>query len=126
MTALFESFSLMFIHDVFSLLISTYLLFSQIGKPVLDNWPVTFLNTMVKVLSACVAENITHAVEMHGILLRNHLGSRPGCTTTDSLHYVVKFVNNTWRRKEVVRALFLNIKSTFPSIILDWLVHNMR
>jgi len=36
MTALFESLSLMIIHDVLSLLILTYLLFSQIGKPILD------------------------------------------------------------------------------------------
>jgi len=37
MTALSESFSLTIICDVFSLLISTSLLFSQIGKPILDN-----------------------------------------------------------------------------------------
>src|SRR5882724_7783300 len=36
MTALFKSFSLMIIHDVFSLLILTYLQFIQVGKPVLD------------------------------------------------------------------------------------------
>jgi len=39
MTALFESFSLTFIHDVLSLLTSTYLLFSRVGKPILDNRP---------------------------------------------------------------------------------------
>jgi len=37
MTALSESLSLMIIRDVFSLPILTYLLFSWIGKPVLDN-----------------------------------------------------------------------------------------
>src|SRR5882724_3132813 len=36
MTALSESFSLMIICDIFSLPISTFLLFSQIGKPILD------------------------------------------------------------------------------------------
>ena len=44
----------------------------------------------------------------------------------DSLHYVTKFVKDAWRRKEVVSALFLDIKSAFPSVVLDWLVHNMR
>jgi len=38
MTALSESFYLTFIHNVFSWLISTHLLFSQIGKPILDRW----------------------------------------------------------------------------------------
>src|SRR5882724_5034407 len=37
MTALSESFSLMIICDVFSLLILTSLLFSRVGKPILDN-----------------------------------------------------------------------------------------
>src|SRR5882724_3338503 len=36
MTALSESFYLMSIHNVFSWLISTFLLFSRIGKPILD------------------------------------------------------------------------------------------
>ena len=79
--------------------------------------PVTLLNTMANVLSACVAENITHTAEMHGILSNNYFGSRPGHTTMDTLHYVVKFVKDAWRRKEVVSALFPNIKSTFPSIV---------
>jgi len=45
MTALSESLSLMIICDVFSLSIPTYLLFSQIGKQILDirlyiGWPI--------------------------------------------------------------------------------------
>src|SRR5882724_8481299 len=39
MTALSESFYLMSIHNIFSWLISTLLLFSRIGKPVLDTGP---------------------------------------------------------------------------------------
>ena len=39
MTTLFESLSLMLIHDVFSRLIPTYLLFSWIRKPILDRDP---------------------------------------------------------------------------------------
>ena len=39
MTALSESSSLTIICDVFSLPISTYLLFSQVGKPILDSGP---------------------------------------------------------------------------------------
>ena len=63
------------------------------------HWPVTLLNTIIKVLSACVAEDLTHVIETHGILLSNHFGSRPGHTTMDSLHYIAKFVKDAWRRK---------------------------
>src|SRR5882724_2229870 len=41
MTALSESFYLTSIHNVFSWLISTFLLFSQIRKPILDRGPQT-------------------------------------------------------------------------------------
>src|SRR5882724_2480076 len=46
MTALSKSFSLMIICDVFSLLLLTSLLFSQVGKPVLDT---SFCNACAKV-----------------------------------------------------------------------------
>src|SRR5882724_3141024 len=45
---------------------------------------------------------------------------------TDSLHYVTKFMKDAWRRKEMVSALFLDIRSAFPSVVLEWLVHDMR
>ena len=56
----------------------------------------------------------------------NHFGCRLGRTTSDSLHYVSKFTKDTWRKGEVVSALFLNIRSAFPSVILKRLIHDMR
>ena len=46
--------------------------------------------------------------------------------TTDSVHFVTKFVKDAWRRGKVVSALFLDIKSAFPSVLLDRLIHDMR
>ena len=37
-------------------------------------WPVAILNTIMKVLSACVTEDLTHAIKTHDLLLRNHSG----------------------------------------------------
>ena len=37
--------------------------------------PVALLNTIVKVLSACIAEDLTHMVKKHGLLLNNHFGA---------------------------------------------------
>jgi len=109
---------------------SVMVILRKLGKPdyMLPNahWPVALLNTMAKVLSACMAEDINHAIETQGLLSNNHFGSRAGWTTTDSLHYITKFVKDAWRRKEVVSALFLDIKSAFPSVVLDRLVHDMR
>jgi len=87
---------------------------------------VALLNTIGKVLSECVAEDLTSAVKEHGLLPSNHFRCRPSRITMDSLHYVTKYVKDTWRRKEVVSTLFLDIKNAFPSVVIDQLVHNMR
>ena len=50
MTALFESLLLMIICDVFSVLIPTYLLFSQVGKHIIDK-PVEYRGGMTGVNS---------------------------------------------------------------------------
>src|SRR5882724_5636417 len=63
--------------------------------------------------------------ELHGLLTNNHFGCCLGRSTLDSLNYVVKFVKDAWRKGQVVSALFLDIKSTFMSVILSQLVHDM-
>ena len=108
---------------------STTMVLRKPGKPnyTLPNMhqPIPLLNTMVKILLACIAEDLLHMTEVHGLLPDNHFGCRPGRTTTNLLHYVVKYIKDSWRRNEVVSALFLYVKSAFPSLVLAWLVHNM-
>jgi len=88
--------------------------------------PIALINSIAKILSACVSEDLTAMAELSQLLPANHFGCRPGRTTSDSLHYVTKFTKDTWRKGEVVSALFLNIKSAFPSVRLKRLTHDMR
>jgi len=79
-----------------------------------------------KILSACIVEDLACMAKAHGLLPANQFGCHLGRTTAESLHYVTKFVKDTWRKGEVVSVLFLDIKSAFPSINLDHLIHDMR
>ena len=88
--------------------------------------PIALLDTIAKILSACIAEDLTKLAELHDILPENHFGCRPGRASTDALHYTVPYIKNAWRRGEVVEALFLDIKAAFPSVLLEQLIHNMR
>ena len=88
------------------------------------HWPIALLNTVVEVLLACIVEDLARLAELHSMLPDNHFGCQPGRTTTDSLHFMTKYVKDTWRRGEVVSTLFLDIK--IPSILLNQLTHNMR
>ena len=42
------------------------------------------------------------------------------------LHYVVAAAKDTWQRGKVLGVLFLDIRGVFPTVILEWLLHDMR
>ena len=52
---------------------------------------IALLNTISKVLSACVAEDPTYHAEKLGLLPTHQYGGRPGCTTTDTIHTLAQF-----------------------------------
>ena len=81
---------------------------------------------LAKVLSSCIAETLVHHSMRQHLLPSTHFGGLPRRSTTDSLHLVVKFIKDAWRRNEVVSALFLDVKGAFPSISVKKLIHNLR
>ena len=86
--------------------------------------PIALLDTITKVLSSCIAKDLTKFSKIHSLLPPNHFSCRPGRTTTDALHYLTSYMKDAWRRNKVVGALFLDIK--VPSVILDTLLASMR
>lgn len=88
--------------------------------------PIALLNTIAKILSSCVAEDLAHMAETHGMLPPTHFGGRPGRTTTDSLHLTTKWIHDQWRSKRVASALFLDISGAYPNVVIPKLIHNMR
>jgi hypothetical protein len=88
--------------------------------------PIALLNTMCKLLTAIIAEQVTLLTERHNLLPNMHFGGRPGRTTTDSLHILETTVKNAWRNKKVASILFLDIEGVFPNAVTDRLAHNMR
>ena len=93
----------------------------KLGKPRYDipkaYCPVALVNTIAKLLSAIVAEDITQLTEKHQLLPANHFGGWPGQSTTDSLHLLVDTIKATWRHKQVASALFLDIEGAFLNAV---------
>jgi len=100
----------------------------KLGKPNSNKLgtyqPIALINTIAKILSACMTEDLTDMAKIHQLLPANHF--RQGWTTTDSLHYIAKFTKDAWRKGEVVSTLFLDIKGAFPSVIITCLIYDMR
>jgi hypothetical protein len=81
---------------------------------------------MAKVLTAMVAEDISHLVEKHQLVPMMHFGGRPSQTTTDALHYLIHKVKEAWRENKVASILFLNVEGAFPNAVTDRLLHNLQ
>ena len=88
--------------------------------------PIALLDVIAKVLSSCVKETLLFFAEKLGLLADTQFGSRAGRTTTDSIHLVVNFVKDAWRRGDEVAGLFLDIKGAFPNTVVARLLHDMR
>lgn len=88
--------------------------------------PIALLDTLSKILSACVAESLVYGAEKHDLLPPTQFGGRPGRTTTDALHLLVDRIKSAWRRGNVMSIMFLDIKSAFPSVVPERLIHDMR
>lgn len=102
----------------------------KLGKPsykvVKAYQPIALINTLWKVLTAILAEQLTHCAEKHQLLLKHHFGGRPGHTTTDAMHLLTYKIKSAWRKGKVAVVLFLNIEGAFPNTVPSKLIHNMR
>ena len=100
------------------------------GKPRYDvpkaYQPIALVNTITKLLSSIVMEDISHLTEKHQLLPANHFRGCPGHCTADSLHLLVDTVKAAWCRKQVVSTLFLNVEGAFPNAVTKQLLHNLR
>ena len=87
--------------------------------------PIALLNMMWKVLMVIVADQLTFTMEKHQLLLANHFGGRPRCTTTDTMHLLANMIKASWRVGKVTSALFLDIEGAFPNTVPSHLEHNL-
>ena len=59
-------------------------------------WPIALMNTIGKLLSALVAEDMSYMCEKYCLLPDTHFGSRPGKNTSNAMHYLVNKVKGAW------------------------------
>ena len=83
------------------------------------------MNTLGKLLSAIVAEDLSFMCEHYALLPDNHFGGRPGRCTTDAMHLLVHRIKAAWRRRNVAAILFLDVEGAFPNAVSACLLHNM-
>ncbi|TFY73649.1 hypothetical protein EWM64_g10363 [Hericium alpestre] len=109
---------------------STTTILRKPGKPDYTKpgaWqPIALLNTIGKILSSVVADDLMSMAEHLDLLPPTHFGCRVGCSTTDVLHYITNYASDAMKKGKFACGLFLDIKGAFPSMNVDQLTHDMR
>ena len=88
--------------------------------------PIALLNTLGKLFSSIVADDLSHFCETREVLPRNQFGGRPARTTSDSMLLLTHIIKEKWRQKKVASVLFLDVQGAFPNVVKEMLIHNMR
>ena len=87
---------------------------------------IALLNTMGKLLTAIISEQLTCYMEKYSLLPPTHFGGRPGRTMTDALHTLLYRIKEACKKCPVVSVLFLNIEGAFPNAVNEQLIHNLK
>lgn len=111
-------------------LMSTTVVLRKAGKPAYDvskaYRPIGLLDTMGKLLSTLIANDLSYLAEKYNLLPQTQFGGRAGRCTTDAMHLVVQKIKDAWRVGKVATALFLDVQAAFPNTVKTRLLHNLR
>ena len=109
---------------------STTVVLRKPGKPSYEEpkayRPIALLNTLGKLFSSLVADDLSHYCETREVLPKNQFGGRPTRSTSDSMLLLTHTIKEKWRQKKVASVLFLDVQGAFPNVVKEVLIHNMR
>jgi len=88
--------------------------------------PIALLSCLGKSYEAILANRLAITADHHNLLPNSHFGARKARTTTDALTTFISWTKNQWRKKKIVSALLVDVKSAFPTVNLQRLVHRLR
>ena len=88
--------------------------------------PIALLNTLGKLFSSLIADDLSHFCKSRDILPKTQFGGRPSRCTSDSMMLLTQSIKDAWRNKKVASVLFLDVQGVFPNVVKQVLLHNMR
>jgi ribonuclease HI len=109
---------------------ATTVIIRKFGKPDYTSpgayRPIALLSTISKVFESTIADRLTFWAESQGIIPDGHSGGRRGKGCEDALMALTMWVRRKWREGKTVTALFLDVKSAYPSVNPQRLIHSLR
>jgi exonuclease III/ribonuclease HI len=88
--------------------------------------PISLLATLGKVLESIVAERISHAVEMYGLLPTNHFGARKQRSAEQALVLLQEQIYTAWRGRKIVSLISFDVKGAYNGVCKERLLQRMK
>ncbi|PLW44589.1 hypothetical protein PCASD_05177 [Puccinia coronata f. sp. avenae] len=85
--------------------------------------PISLLSSLGKIFELAITRRLTAWAEKNNILADGHLGCRKGAGTEDAMVILDTWVRRKWHEKKTVATLFLDVKSAYPSVHPNRLIH---
>lgn len=85
--------------------------------------PITCLQTIYKILTACISKNIYTHLDKNNILAEQQKGCRKNCQgCKEQLTIDAVVMNNTARKKSNIYTMFIDYRKAFDSVPHSWLL----
>lgn len=88
--------------------------------------PIALLSCISKVFESILTRRIAYWAETNKILAEGHTGGRRQHSTDDAFVMLTTWIKSKWRQGFIVSGLFLDVKSAYPSVHRDRLIHTLR
>jgi hypothetical protein len=75
--------------------------------------PISFFNTLEKLLEAVMVRRLSYYVETHGLFPDTQFGDRPGRTTEQALLVLANAIDRAWLKDKVVTLVAFDLKGAF-------------
>ncbi|MBW0500946.1 hypothetical protein O181_040661 [Austropuccinia psidii MF-1] len=88
-------------------------------------WPIALLNTLGKVFEKIINDRLIYWAKQTNTLHPGHVGGRPGQSIKEAFTMLSTWIHQKWWEKKVVLGLFLDVKSAYPTVYKERLVHSL-
>ena len=92
-----------------------------------ESWrPICLLSVLRKIFEKLQLLRLEHWVESAGLLSEGQFGFRKGRSTMDFLTLLLNYISSAFERKEVVVAVFLDVKGAFDNVNIEILCNKLQ
>ncbi|MBW0506596.1 hypothetical protein O181_046311 [Austropuccinia psidii MF-1] len=88
--------------------------------------PIALLNTLGKLFEKIINNILTHWAHQTNIIHPGHVGARPGRSINNAFVMLTSWIHHKWREGKMVMGIFLDVKSAYPSVQKERLIHKLE